>query len=79
MIIEIIDRGHGIPSDQLSSIFEPFFTTKEPGKGTGLGLAIVTTIVEEHHGSISAVPADESGGTRVIIKLPQYDHGLAGP
>ena len=79
VIIEIIDRGHGIPSDQLNSIFEPFFTTKEPGKGTGLGLAIVTTIVEEHHGSIRAVPADESGGTRVIIKLPQYDHGLAAP
>ena len=79
VIIEIIDRGHGIPSDQLNSIFEPFFTTKEPGKGTGLGLAIVTTIVEEHHGSIHAVPADETGGTRVIIKLPQYNHGLAAP
>jgi signal transduction histidine kinase len=79
VVIEIIDRGHGIPPDQLKRVFEPFFTTKDPGKGTGLGLAIVTTIVEEHHGSIRAVPADESGGTRVIIKLPQYDHDHAAP
>jgi signal transduction histidine kinase len=79
VVIEIIDRGHGIPPDQLKRVFEPFFTTKDPGKGTGLGLAIVTTIVEEHHGSIRAVPADESRGTRVIIKLPQYDHSHGAP
>lgn len=75
VIIEIIDQGHGIPVDQLKQVFEPFFTTKDPGKGTGLGLAIVTTIVEEHLGSIRAVPAEDSGGTRVIIELPQYNHG----
>lgn len=74
VIIEIIDRGHGIPPNQLKRVFEPFFTTKDPGKGTGLGLAIVTTIVEEHHGSIQAVSAGKSGGTRIIIKLPQYRH-----
>ncbi len=79
VIIEIVDRGHGIPSDKLNKVFEPFFTTKDPGKGTGLGLAIVSTIVEEHHGSIRAVPADESGGTRIIIMLPQYDHGQGAP
>ncbi len=75
VVIEIIDQGHGIPSDQLKRIFEPFFTTKDPGKGTGLGLAIVTTIINEHHGSIHAVSTDESRGTRVIIKLPVYHQG----
>jgi PAS domain S-box-containing protein len=73
--IDIIDQGHGVPSNQLKRIFEPFFTTKDPGEGTGLGLAIVTTIVEEHHGSIIAESAGESGGTRVTIRLPQYFQG----
>jgi len=73
--IDIIDQGHGIPFNHLKRIFEPFFTTKDPGEGTGLGLAIVTTIVEEHHGSITAESAGESGGARVIIRLPRYVQG----
>ena len=75
VVIAIIDQGHGISSSHLKRIFEPFFTTKDPGEGTGLGLAIVTMIIEEHHGSITAESAGESGGTRVIIRLPQYVQG----
>ena len=75
VVITIIDQGHGISSSHLKRIFEPFFTTKDPGEGTGLGLAIVTMIIEEHHGSITAESAGESGGTRVIIRLPQYVQG----
>ena len=70
--IEVIDEGHGIEAANLSRMFDPFFTTKDPGQGTGLGLAIVTTILQEHHGSISAVPGPIRG-TRVIITLPHYD------
>ena len=36
--IEIIDKGRGIPPDQVDEIFNPFFTTDV--KGTGLGLYI---------------------------------------
>ena len=75
VVIDIIDQGQGIPSNHLKRIFEPFFTTKDPGKGTGLGLAIVTTIIEEHHGSITAESTGESDGARVIIRLPQYVQG----
>ncbi len=74
VVLDIIDQGCGIASDQINRVFEPFFTTKDPGQGTGLGLAIVATIVDEHHGSISA-EAVSGGGTRVILKLPQYIHG----
>lgn len=70
--IEVIDEGHGIEAANLSRMFDPFFTTKDPGQGTGLGLAIVTTILQEHHGSISAVPGPIRG-TRVIITLPHCD------
>ncbi|MEX1236878.1 MAG: ATP-binding protein, partial [Pseudomonadales bacterium] len=70
--ITVVDQGHGISQAHLKQVFEPFFTTKDPGQGTGLGLAIVSSIVEEHHGSITAEPATD-GGTRVIIKLPGYE------
>jgi len=71
--IDITDSGHGIPVEDIRQVFEPFFTTKDPGQGTGLGLAIVTTIIEEHHGSISAEPGP-TRGTKVTIKLPTYNH-----
>ncbi len=72
VIIEIVDQGSGIPGGEMNRIFEPFFTSKDPGKGTGLGLAIVSTIIEEHHGSVTAEAAGPNGGTRFIVRLPQY-------
>jgi signal transduction histidine kinase len=53
--------------DDLNSIFNPFFTTKP--QGMGMGLAIARTIVEAHHGTISAENAP-SGGALFKIKLP---------
>lgn len=37
--IEVIDRGPGIPPDQVRNIFEPFFTTSPAGTGLGLYIA----------------------------------------
>ncbi len=71
--ISITDQGHGIPSEKISQVFEPFFTTKDPGKGTGLGLAIVSSIVQEHHGSITALPSPKGRGTCITITLPYFD------
>ena len=71
-MVDITDQGHGIASGDLGQVFEPFYTTKNPGQGTGLGLTIVTSIVEEHHGSISAQSKD-SEGTCITIKLPYYN------
>jgi signal transduction histidine kinase len=69
VLIEIADRGPGVPEDIRRRIFEPFFTTKEPGKGTGLGLDIARRIVVDRHGgelSLESVPGD----TRFIVRLP---------
>ena len=71
--ITITDQGHGIPSEKIGQVFEPFFTTKDPGKGTGLGLAIVSTIVQEHHGAITAMPSPTGKGTCITITLPYFD------
>jgi two-component system cell cycle sensor histidine kinase/response regulator CckA len=71
VVIEVLDNGVGIPTENLSKIFDPFFTTKEPGKGTGLGLASVYGIVKQTGGFI--FPESEIGkGTAFRIYLPRH-------
>lgn len=64
----IEDNGIGIAPDHESKIFDVFFTTKE--KGTGLGLGIVRRIVEDHRGTIRAVPQAERGALLEVV-LPR--------
>ena len=52
LIIEIRDKGPGIPAEVLPRLFEPFVTSRN--EGTGLGLAIVKRIVQQHGGTIEA-------------------------
>jgi two-component system NtrC family sensor kinase len=67
VVIEVADRGGGIPEPIRARVFDPFFSTK--GEGTGLGLAITRHIVESHGGSVTCDPR-EGGGTRFRIALP---------
>jgi signal transduction histidine kinase len=67
VLIEVMDRGTGIPDDVRAKIFDPFFSTK--GEGTGLGLAITRQIVEAHGGSLGCESRD-GGGTTFAISLP---------
>jgi signal transduction histidine kinase len=71
----VSDRGHGIPEDKLKEVFEPFFTSK--AEGMGMGLSIARTIIEAHHGLISAKNRDHSGAS-FRIRLPISNDG-AGP
>lgn len=72
VVIRIKDDGHGISIENINRMFDPFFTTKDPGQGTGLGLAIVSSIIDEHHGSISAESPSDGKGTLVTVRLPEY-------
>ncbi len=65
--IKIEDTGPGIAAGDLKRIFDPFFTTKP--QGMGMGLAIARTIIEAHHGQISA-EKQPSGGALFTIKFP---------
>jgi C4-dicarboxylate-specific signal transduction histidine kinase len=65
--LSVSDRGPGIPEDKLKEIFDPFFTSK--AEGMGMGLSIGRTIIEAHHGLISAKNRDH-GGASFRIKLP---------
>ena len=61
------DHGPGFSSEALTSAKEALFTTK-PG-GLGLGLEIATTIVRQHHGTLTLANAP-GGGAIVVIDLP---------
>jgi signal transduction histidine kinase len=67
VVIEVADRGGGIPEPIRARVFDPFFSTK--GEGTGLGLAITRHIVESHGGSVTCDPR-EGGGTVFRVALP---------
>lgn len=66
-VLEVTDRGTGIPRDVLDKMWREFFTTKE--NGSGLGLAIVRRIVESH-GGIIACESVVGAGTTFRVKLP---------
>ena len=69
LAIHIVDRGKGIPPEQLDQIFQPFFSTKRRGQGTGMGLPIVEEIVRAHRGEIEILSIPENG-TEAIVRLP---------
>ena len=66
-LIEVIDRGPGIPAKVAAQIFEPFFTTHE--YGTGLGLYLARTMCEANQATLEFVPV-AGGGSCFRITLP---------
>lgn len=70
LVVEVADRGPGIPPDAIDRIFEKFYRVNETtASGTGIGLAICRSIVEMHGGQISARNR-EGGGTVIRFTLP---------
>jgi PAS domain S-box-containing protein len=65
MVVEIKDRGPGIPSEYLERIFDPFFSLKE--KGSGLGLSIAANIMQAHAGTIKVHTGEEQGACFQLI------------
>lgn len=70
-VVEVADRGPGIPAEERSRIFEPFqrLERDEEKPGTGLGLVIVRDVVEAHDGVVE-VQDRPGGGAIVRIELP---------
>jgi two-component system sensor histidine kinase KdpD len=69
-VIEVADRGPGIPPELGEKIFEKFYRLpRERGRGAGLGLAICRAIAEAHGGRIS-VASREGGGSVFRLVLP---------
>ena len=71
-LVEIIDRGPGIPAPHQRQLFEPFFTTR--ADGTGLGLYICKQLLGANQGSIEYVAVPGGGSCfRIQLAVPQRD------
>jgi two-component system sensor histidine kinase KdpD len=70
IVIEVVDRGPGLPQGTEQMVFEKFYRGPHArGGGVGLGLAICRGIVEAHGGTLSA--ENRPGGGAVFrIRLP---------
>ncbi len=66
-VIQVLDRGRGLPEDVLRHALLPFYSTKKGG--TGLGLPLCREILEAHGGRIRIQNRD-GGGTVVTCWLP---------
>ena len=73
VLIQIADRGPGVPEEALNRLFEPFYRPEAArGRttgGSGLGLAITKRCIEACGGKVTATNR-EGGGLAVVIALP---------
>jgi two-component system, OmpR family, phosphate regulon sensor histidine kinase PhoR len=73
-VLEVIDKGPGIPAEYRSKIFEKFFRVPTGNvhnvKGYGLGLHYVEGVVKHHKGKI-VVDSMQDQGCRFMVKLPK--------
>ncbi|HET6545258.1 MAG TPA: ATP-binding protein [Rhodanobacteraceae bacterium] len=67
-LLEVVDRGPGIPQKVAAQIFEPFFTTHE--YGTGLGLYLARQMMEASQGTLEYVPIAGGGACFRLALAP---------
>lgn len=74
----ISDSAPGVSFDSLSKLFDRLYRAEgsrnRGAGGSGLGLAIAKSIVQAHHGRISAEHS-QSGGLSIIVTLPSDQKG----
>jgi two-component system osmolarity sensor histidine kinase EnvZ len=72
-VISILDRGPGIPEQELENVFHPFYrleTSRSASTGgSGLGLAIARQLADANGWKIELLPRN-SGGTEARVTLP---------
>jgi two-component system osmolarity sensor histidine kinase EnvZ len=71
-IVRVLDRGPGIPKDEVERVMRPFTrleASRGGGTGSGLGLAIVERAARLHGGEVQLLPR-EGGGLEARLELP---------
>jgi two-component system osmolarity sensor histidine kinase EnvZ len=72
-VISILDRGPGIPIEELENVFRPFYRLESSRNtvtgGSGLGLAIVSQLAEVNGWKVELLPR-EGGGNEARLTIP---------
>lgn len=68
LLLEICDRGPGIPPEARERLFDAFFTTR--AHGMGIGLAVVKRILDDH-GFAVEVDSGVGQGTSIRVHIPK--------
>jgi len=78
-VLEVSDRGPGIPEGELHAIFLPFYrvdNARSPHTGgSGVGLAIAVRAVKLHGGELSAFNRP-GGGATIRMRLPLHSQNV---
>jgi two-component system, OmpR family, sensor kinase len=76
-VLEVADRGPGVPAELRGRVFERFASgvgdgSGGRGRGSGLGLAIVRAVADAHGGRVELSEA-AGGGARFLVRLPAIE------
>ncbi len=76
-VVEVLDRGPGLPPGLEDRLFDAYVSTKK--RGSGLGLSLVRDIARQHGGDVT-LDNREGGGAcaRLTLPLDQEDGREAG-
>ncbi|HUM16951.1 MAG TPA: HAMP domain-containing sensor histidine kinase [Candidatus Nitrosotalea sp.] len=78
VVVEVADRGIGVPDSERERIFEKFYrigrSETQGRRGSGVGLALVKHIVEAHGGRVT-VDSPPGGGSRFTLHFPPLPAG----
>ncbi|WP_420263919.1 DUF4118 domain-containing protein [Candidatus Magnetominusculus dajiuhuensis] len=69
VVVEVKDRGPGVPPGEEERIFDKFVRSSSKGGGIGLGLTICRAVITAHGGQISAQNR-QGGGAVFSFSLP---------
>jgi len=75
VVVAVLDRGPGIPKDQIARLMQPFTrldASRSGVTGAGLGLAIVNRLAHSHQAQFTISPR-AGGGLSAMVRFPAVE------